>query len=80
LGVITPAQYRTASSNIALSFVWLTAIFSGKFLATSRFYQVIGELAHKKEQLRKHGEEDGNSALVKKYRTELAALSPRAQN
>ncbi|MFO7583228.1 MAG: PrsW family intramembrane metalloprotease [Anaerolineales bacterium] len=80
LGVITPAQYSTASSNIALSIVWLTSIFSGKFRATSRFYQVIGELAHKKEQLRKHGEEGGNSALVQKYRTELAALSPRAQD
>lgn len=80
LGTITLAQYRTASSNIALSFVWLTAIFSGKFLATLRFYQVIGELAHKKEQLRKNGEEYGNSALVQKYRAELTALSPRAQH
>lgn len=80
MGIITPAQYRTASSGFSQSMAWITSLFSGKFGATSRFYQVIGELAHKKEQLRKHGEESGNSALVQKYRLELAKLSPRAQD
>lgn len=80
LGIITVEQYRTASSFFAHSMVWMSSIFSGKFKATSRFYQVIGELAHKKEQLRKHGEESGNSALIQKYRQELSALSPRAQH
>ncbi len=80
MGIITPSQYRTASSGLALSFAWLASLFSGKFFATSRFYQVTAELAHKKEQLSKHGEESGNSALVQKYRQELAALSPRAQD
>ena len=77
-GTISPAQYRTACSAWAQSFAWVSSILSGKFLATSRFYQIVGELAHKKEQLRKHGEEDGNSALVQKYRRELSTLSPRA--
>jgi len=49
-------------------------------MATSRFYQVVGELAHKKEQLRNHGEESGNSALVQKYRAELSRLAPKAQS
>ena len=80
LGIISQAQYRTASSGLAQSFAWLTSVFSGRFMATSRFYQVVGELAHKKEQLRNHGEESGNSTLVHKYRQELTALSPRAQD
>jgi protease PrsW len=80
MGIISPAQYRTASSGWAQSFAWLTSIFSGKFRATSRFYQVVGELAHKKEQLHKHGEESGNSTLVQKFRRELAALAPHAQH
>lgn len=80
LGIISPAQYRTASSAISQSFARFTSVFNGQFLATSRFYQVIGELAHKKEQLGKHGEEYGNSSLVQKYRRELAALAARAQS
>lgn len=80
MGIISAEQYRTASSAWAQSFAWITSIFSGKFMATSRFYQVIGELAHKKEQLRKHGEESGNSALVQKYRAELSRLAPKAQS
>lgn len=80
MGIISPEQYRTACSAWAQSFAWITSIFSGKFMATSRFYQVVGELAHKKEQLRKHGEESGNSALVQKYRAELARLAPKAQS
>lgn len=80
MGIISAEQYRTACSAWAQSFAWVTSIFSGKFMATSRFYQVIGELAHKKEQLRKHGEESGNSALVQKYRAELSRLAPKAQS
>jgi RsiW-degrading membrane proteinase PrsW (M82 family) len=80
MGIITPAQYRTACSAWAQSFAWLSALFSGKFMATGRFYQIIGELAHKKEQFHKHGEEEGNSLLIQKYRQELATLSPRAQD
>lgn len=80
MGIISPAQYRTACSGWAQSFAWLTSIFSGKFRATSRFYQVVGELAHKKEQLHKHGDEYGNSTLVQKFRRELTALAPHAQH
>jgi protease PrsW len=79
-GIISPAQYRTASSNLSLAGAWLGSIFNGSFSSTTRFYQVVGELAHKKEQLRKHGEESGNSVLVQKYRQELATLSPRANS
>jgi hypothetical protein len=53
-----------------------TAGLSGR--ATARFYQVCGELAHKKEQLKKLGDENGNTVIIEKLRTELAALAPQA--
>jgi hypothetical protein len=54
-----------------------TAGFSGR--ATSRFYQVCGELAHKKEQLKKLGDESGNAAIIDKLRIELASLAAQAK-
>jgi RsiW-degrading membrane proteinase PrsW (M82 family) len=80
LGVITIAQYHTASSAWGQAFARLTGLFSGRFAATRRFYQVCGELAHKKEQLAKVGEEGGNSAIIERYRAELASLAPKAQS
>jgi len=79
LGLISPAQYRTACSAWAQTFARLTSLFSGRSLATSRFYQVCGELAHKKQQLAKMGDEGGNSAIIQRYRAELARLAPSAQ-
>lgn len=70
-GRITPAQLKKAASPFGSTF----AIFSGR--AAARFYQVCGELAHKKEQYATHGDEAGNLAIIEKLRAELAALSPR---
>lgn len=69
-GLISPAQYQKALSSWTIS----TAGLSGR--NTSRFYQVCGELAHKKEQARKLGDESGNLALIEKLRAELASLAP----
>jgi RsiW-degrading membrane proteinase PrsW (M82 family) len=77
-GIISPAQYRTALSFVQ-SGARLNALTSGNYFATSRFYQVCGELAHKKEQYAKLGEERGNSALIEKLRGELTRLGPRAK-
>ncbi len=77
-GVISPAQYRTAFSFVQ-SGARLNALTSGSYLATSRFYQVCGELAHKKEQYTKLGEERGNLAIINKLRGELTQLAPRAK-
>jgi len=76
-GLITPTQYKTAVNTFSQSMVKLSALFSGKYFPTSRFYQVCGELAHKKEQLRKLGDEGGNTALIAEYRAELAELAAR---
>jgi hypothetical protein len=47
-------------------------------MKTSRFYQVCGELAHKKEQLIKL-DERGNTRIIEQLRSELVALAPVAK-
>lgn len=77
-GLISPKQYTSAVSFFQISplFAGLT---SGTFLATSRFYQVCGELAHKKEQLTTMGDEGGNRRIIETLRTELGQLAPKAR-
>jgi len=77
-GLISPAQYRTALS-FAQSGARLNALTSGSYAATSRFYQVCGELAHKKEQYAKLGEERGTLGTIEKLRSELTQLGPKAK-
>jgi RsiW-degrading membrane proteinase PrsW (M82 family) len=79
LGIISVGQYRTACSAWLQAFARLSSLFSGQWLATRRFYQVCGELAHKKEQLLKLGDEDGNNTIIQRYRAELAQLARSAQ-
>jgi len=73
IGLISAAQYQQALSPLTMSI----APFGGR--ATARFYQVCGELAHKKEQFARHGDEKGNAAIIESLRKELAALSPRVK-
>jgi len=73
-GTITSAQYHRALSPFTMS----TAFFTGGVKA-SRFYRVCGELAYKKEELAKLGDERGNAALVTSLRSELAALAPQVR-
>lgn len=72
-GLISPVQYQKALSPLTMSF----APLSGR--AAARFYQVCGELAHKKEQLIRLGEEGGNTAIIQSLRTELATLAPQVK-
>lgn len=76
-GVMSANQYRVATSAIAPTFARLGALGSGHFWDTRRFYQLCGELAQKKEQLEKFGDERGNAAAVEKLRGELASLAVR---
>jgi RsiW-degrading membrane proteinase PrsW (M82 family) len=78
LGRMTPEQYHTAMSGRARARARLRAALSGRLPATRRFYDVCGELAHKKNQLTQYGEEDGNAAVVEGLRSELAQLSGHA--
>lgn len=77
-GRISEKQYNTATSFFQAN-AHLTALTSGTFRSTSRFYQVCGELAHKKEQLAKVGDEGRNTRMIENLRAELAQLAPRAQ-
>jgi hypothetical protein len=77
-GLISPSQYKTAISFFQAG-THLSALSSGTFRQTSRFYQICGELAHKKEQLVKVGDERGNMQIVEQYRAELSQLAPRAR-
>ena len=52
----------------------MRALSRGNYQSTKRFYQVCGELAHKKEQYHKLGNEKNNVELIEKYRAELAKL------
>ena len=72
-GLISQEQYQKAISPWNLTI----AGFSGR--ATARFYQVCGELAHKKAQIAKHGDEGGNTVIVESLRRELATLAPQAK-
>ncbi len=76
-GYISQRQYQTAISFFQTS-AHLAALTSGSFMKTSRFYQVCGELAHKKEQLLKL-DERGNTRIIEQLRSELLALAPVAK-
>ena len=72
-GLISQAQYQRALSPWTTT----TAILSGR--STARFYQICGELSHKKEQYKKQGDEGGNVIEIEKLRAELASLAPYAR-
>jgi hypothetical protein len=74
--IITSANYQVASSSWSQMVAGIKAIFKGRYLNTRRFYQLCGELAHKKNQLSGLGNEDGNLVVIKTIQTELAKLSP----
>jgi len=72
-GLITNLQYQKTLSP------WTSASagFGGR--TASRFFQACGELAHKKEQLARYGDEGGNKAMIESLRRELAILSPQVR-
>jgi hypothetical protein len=80
---VTNGSMSQAQFNSAVSFFQFGARFaalgSGSLRATSRFYQVCGELAHKKNQLAKFGDEKGNQEIINKLQAELKLLAPQAK-
>lgn len=77
-GRLTPQQYHTAMSGRARTRARLRAALTGRLAATRRFYEICGELAHKKNQLARYGEEDGNAAVIEGLRREMEQLSSHA--
>jgi protease PrsW len=76
LGTMTPSQYLIACSAAAQGKARFSAINSGRYQATNRFYQLCGELAHKKNELINLGDEGGNTIRVARMREEIKKLSP----
>ncbi len=72
LGLISQTQYQRSLSFWNMT----TAGMSGK--TASKFYKTCGELAHKKEQFSKLGDEGGNVAIIASLRAELAQLASQA--
>jgi RsiW-degrading membrane proteinase PrsW (M82 family) len=77
-GAISQKQYNSAISFFQTG-SHFSALTSGSFRATSRFYQVCGELAHKKQQLATLGDEGGNMKIITQLRAELLQLAPLAK-
>jgi RsiW-degrading membrane proteinase PrsW (M82 family) len=77
-GLISIQQYHRATSFFQAN-AHIAALTSGTFRSTARFYQVCGELAHKKEQFAKMGDEGGNTKIIETLRAELLQLSPQAK-
>ena len=76
---ITPALFRTASSGWLQMFARISAVFTGKYFKTARFYQLCGEYAQKRRQYDRLGDEGGNMAIIQRLRTEMAQLAPFVQ-
>lgn len=57
----------------------MSAVFTGKYSKTTRFYQVCGEYAHKRWQYDRLGDESGNLVIIQKLRQEIAQLTPNVQ-
>ncbi len=77
-GYLSQRQYNSALSFFQAN-AYLSALSSGSFVKTARFYQVCGELAHKKEQFARLGDERGNTRIIENLRSELVALAPIAK-
>jgi protease PrsW len=77
-GLISQKQYSSATSFFQTN-AHLAALSSGTYRSTARFYQVCGELAHKKEQLARVGDENGNTKIIETLRAELTQLAPQAR-
>lgn len=76
LATITAQQYQSACSYFGQARTRLAALTRGSFRRTVRFYQLCAELAQKKRQLARLGEETGNSAHIASLREELGKISP----
>lgn len=75
-GLISQAQYNTAVSFFQFG-ARFSALQKGVYSRTNRFYQNLGELSHKKEQLEKFGDERGNAAIIETLRAKIAEDAPR---
>jgi RsiW-degrading membrane proteinase PrsW (M82 family) len=77
LGILNPVQYKIACSAWSQMAARTKALFAGRYRLTNRFFQTAVELAFKKQQRLKLGEEGGNTPIIERLRAELARLAPQ---
>ena len=54
----------------------MAALGRGSYRVTTHFYQLCGEIAHKKNQFNRVGDEQGNLATIDALRNEMRSLAP----
>ncbi|OQX61061.1 MAG: hypothetical protein B6I38_02690 [Anaerolineaceae bacterium 4572_5.1] len=74
---LTQRQYHAACSPWRQLAARIQARFDNNYRTTKRFFQVCGELALKKHQFEKFGEEKGNSEIISELRGEMRELSAK---
>jgi RsiW-degrading membrane proteinase PrsW (M82 family) len=74
-GVITPDQFKTASSATSQTLARMKALFAGKYHLIDRFYSLTAKLAYKKYQAFALGEVNQNQAEIDRLREELLRIS-----
>ncbi len=77
-GTMFPQQLSTAISPAKRFRAQIASLGQRSYRRTARFYQLCGELSHKKHQYMSVGDEDGNLAIIDQLRSELRQLSPGA--
>lgn len=75
LGTLTEAQYRQTLSFTHRTFDPLVKIFQGQYFLVRRFYQLCGELAHKKAQHQQVEDDINYQKWIEAYRSELSQIS-----
>ena len=80
IGLINPSQYKVACSAWGQTLARVSSLAKGNYITTNRFYQVCGELAHKKSQFKRLGNEGNNLETIQHYREELAYLARTTQS
>jgi len=79
IGTLTNAQYQTAVSAYKVSSSRIRALFQGTYRTTTRLYKDAAELALKKKQFDRLGEEHGNHQAIQYLRTKVESLSKLLQ-
>jgi protease PrsW len=75
--ILTFEQYQVACSAWSQTKARINALKMGKLRPTNQFYQLCGEISHKKYQLDRLGEEKGNSTIINTLRRQISDLSPQ---
>lgn len=78
MGIITIQQYQSSYSNIERFKQLWKHLGKPTFGEISHFYQLCAELAHKKHQYRKLGDERGNLKIITDLRKELSRIGSTA--